>query len=146
MLQLIPSHRLIGFHGAITHIRPHRSMKMDINKPRKRIASRGINLLFIRCTVLRHEKALTDTDGFFMELSVYPIDQCITYSHASPYKRLKAASSATMVTSLCNCNTDACTFGVIAPHTASCSALALSSPLTTTRIFLACIMDLIPMV
>ena len=59
---------------------------------------------------------------------------------------LNAASSATSVTSLCNCNTDAGTCGVIGPKNASRTISALPSPFATIKIFFACIMVLMPIV
>ena len=61
------------------------------------------------------------------------------------YSLLRAASSAIITTSLCNCKIEAGTSGVIGPLIVFAMASALSSPQAIKSIFLAFIMLPIPM-
>ena len=151
------------FFSAVTHISSLASMKMNIHKTRYHDKTRCIYNL-MRCAVISRVRVscflqntvkttiLNDNIALHKAsiLCKYP---CIFYYHIHApsqlkniYRLLSAASSATSVTSLCSCNTEAGTCGVIGPKKALCTISALSSPLATIRIFLACMMVLMPIV
>ena len=110
-------------------------------------------LLYIPCTypdtpfMCIISNFLTDNNKPLPVFSMTEIHESSEFFSHSPFQILeRAASSPTRITSLCICRIEAGTSGVTGPKKALRTMSALSSPLTTTRIFLACMIVLIPMV